>query len=137
MSKWSNSDKFTSWLNLSPRPKITGGKLIGYSRRFTKNSATQALRLAAQSMWKNKGALGRLYRRLAAQRGTKKAIKAIARKLAVIIYNMIKNKTEFDPARLAIDDQKQQAKKIAGLKKEAANLGRFYSQNSISCYCCG
>ncbi|MBP9871858.1 MAG: IS110 family transposase [Nitrosomonas sp.] len=123
MNKWSNSDKFTSWLNLSPRPKITGGKLIGYSRRFTKNSATQALRLAAQSMWKNKGALGRLYRRLAAQRGTAKAIKAIARKLAVILYHMIKNKTEFDPARLAIDDQKQQAKKIARLKKEAANLG--------------
>ena len=74
-------------------------------------------------MWKNKGALGRLYRRLAAQRGTAKAIKAIARKLAVILYHMIKNKTEFDPARLAIDDQKQQAKKIARLKKEAANLG--------------
>jgi hypothetical protein len=123
MSKWPTSDHFTSWLNLSPRPKITGGKLIGYSKRFTNNKATQALRIAAQTMWQNKGALGQLYRRLAAQKGSKKAIKAVARRLAVIFYNMVKNKTEFDPSRLKIDTEKQQARRVARLQKEAAKYG--------------
>lgn len=123
MNKWPTADHFTSWLNLSPRPKITGGKLIGYGKRFTNNNATQAFRLAAQTMWQNKGSLGQLYRRLSAQKGSKKAIKAVARKLAVIFYNMIKYKTEFDKSRLKIDAEKQEARKIAYLQKEAKRYG--------------
>jgi transposase len=123
MSKWKTSENFTSWLNLSPRPKITGGKLIGYSKRFTNNNATQAFRMAAQSLWKHKGTLGRLYRRLAAQKGSSKAIKALARKLAVIFYNMIKNKKEFDSTKLQIDPDVEKKKRIARLEKEAARYG--------------
>jgi transposase len=123
MNKWPTHDHFTSWLNLSARPKITGGKLIGYTKRFTNNKATQAFRMAAQTMWQNKGSLGQLYRRLSAQKGSKKAIKAVARRLAVIFYEMVKNKTEFDSKRLQIDTEKQQARKIAYLHKEAAKYG--------------
>lgn len=123
MNKWPTSDHFTSWLNLSPRPKITGGKVIGYSKRFTNNKATQALRMAAQTMWQNKGALGQLYRRLSAQKGSKKAIKAVARRLAVIFYTMIKNKTDYDANRLKVDEEKQKARKLASLSKEAAKYG--------------
>ena len=36
---------------------------------------------------------------------------------------MIKNQTEFDPNRLKIDTEKQQAIKLARLQKEAAKLG--------------
>ncbi len=123
MSKWKTSDHFTSWLNLSPRPKKSGGKIIGYDIRISNNKATQAFRMAAQTMWQNKGALGQLYRRLSAQRGTKKAIKAIARKLAVIFYVMVRNKIAFDKEKLKIDTARQEAKKIAFLKKEAAKYG--------------
>lgn len=125
MNKWPSADHFASWLNLSPRPKITGGKVVGYTKRFTNNKATQALRMAAQTMWQNKGALGQLYRRLSAQKGSKKAIKAVARRLAIIFYNMVKNKTEFDASRLQIDTEKQQARKISRLHKEAAKCGFF------------
>ena len=123
MSKWKSAEHFASWLNLSPRPKITGGKLIGYTKRFTNNNATQALRMAAQTMWKNKGALGKLYRRLAAQKGSAKAVKALARKLAVIIYHMIKNQTEFDPTKIVNDTDKQKARRIEWLEKEATRYG--------------
>ena len=123
LKKWPTSEHFTSWLNLSPRLKKTGGKIVGYSKRFTNNKATQAFRMSAQTMWQNKGALGQLYRRLAAQKGSKKAIKAVARKLAVIFYHMLKNQTEFDPNRFAIDEEKQKARKIARLQKEAAKFG--------------
>jgi transposase len=123
MSKWPSAEHFVSWLNLSARPKITGGKIIGYQKRFTNNPATQAFRMAAQSLWHNKGPLGQMYRRLAAKKGSKKAIKAVARKLAVIFYNMVKNKTEFDPSRLSFDSEKQKAIKLKYLTSEAAKYG--------------
>jgi len=123
MGKWPTAEHFTSWLNLAPRPKKSGGKILGHQKRFTNNKATQAFRLAAQTMWKHKGALGHLYRRLATQKGSNKAIKAIARKLAVIFYNMVKNKQQYDQSRLQIDTEKQEAKRIARLKKEAFKYG--------------
>jgi len=122
MSKWPTSDHFVSWLNLSPRPKKSGGKILGHQKRFNHNRATQAFRLAAQTMWRNNGSLGRLYKRLAAQKGAKKAIKAVARKLAVIFYQMVKNKTQYDKTRL-VTEQKYHERKIAGLKKIAALYG--------------
>jgi transposase len=123
MHKWPTADHFTSWLNLAARPKKSGGKTIGYQRRFTNNSATQAFRMAAQTMWQQKGTLGHLYRRLSHTKGTKKAIKAVARRLAVIFYNMVKKQTSYDPKIVALDEAKIRARKIARLQKEAEKLG--------------
>lgn len=123
MHKWATADHFTSWLNLAARPKKSGGKIIGYQKRFTNNAATQAFRMAAQSMWQNKGPLGSLYRRLSHTKGSKKAIKAIARRLAVIFYNMVRKQTGYDPKIVVIDEDKLRAKKIARLQKEAEKLG--------------
>jgi transposase len=123
MNKWRTSQHFTSWLNLSPRFKKSGGKLLGHEKRFTNNKATQALRMAAQAMWQNKGALGNLYKRLAVRKGSKKAIKAVARRLAVIFYNMVKFKTAYDKARLEANLEQQRARKIARLYKEASKYG--------------
>ncbi|MDP2415420.1 hypothetical protein [Daejeonella sp.] len=50
-------------------------------------------------MWQNKGILGHLYRRPSAGKGSKKAIKAVARRLAVIFYNMVKKKIKYDPKK--------------------------------------
>ena len=123
MHKWPSSEHFVSWLNLNPRPKKSGGKILGHQKRFTNNTATQAFRLAAQTMWKNKGPLGQLYRRLSAQKGAKKAIKALARKLAVIFYHIVKNRTPYDKEKLNVADETHRKRKIARLKKMAASYG--------------
>lgn len=123
MHKWATADHFTSWLNLAARPKKSGGKIIGYQKRFTNNAATQAFRMAAQTMWQNKGTLGNLYRRLSHTKGSKKAIKAVARRLALIFYNMVKKQTDYDPKIVVIDEESLKAKKIARLQKEAEKLG--------------
>lgn len=123
MKKWPTADHFSSWLNLAARPKISGGKVLGHQKRFTNNPATQAFRMAAQTMWQNKGILGHLYRRLSASKGNKKAIKAVARRLAVIFYNMVKKKTSYDPKIVALDQEQMKARKIARLQKEAEKLG--------------
>lgn len=123
MGKWRTPDHFTSWLNLSPRQKKSGGKILGHEKRFTNNKATQAFRLAAQTMWQNKGPLGQLYRRLAVRKGSKKAIKAVARRLAVIYYKMVKEKCAYDQTRLGNNFEQQRARKIARLMKEASKYG--------------
>jgi len=123
MNKWRTPEHFTSWLNLSPRPKISGGKLLGHAKRFTNNKATQAFRLAAQTTWQNKGLLGQLYKRLAVRKGSKKAIKAVARKLAVIFYKMVKEKCSYDKTRLERNPEQQRARKIAMLMREASKYG--------------
>lgn len=123
MEKWPTAEHFSSWLNLAARPKISGGKVLGHQRRFSNNPATQAFRMAAQTMWQNKGTLGHLYRRLSASKGSKKAIKAVARRLAVIFYNMVKKKTKYDAKIVALNQEQIKARKIARLQKEAEKLG--------------
>lgn len=123
MNKWPTADHFASWLNLAARPKKSGGKIIGYQKRFTNNPATQAFRLAAQTMWQHKGSLGHLYRRLSHTKGTKKAIKAVARRLAIIFYNMVKKQTSYDPKKVVLDEEKIKARRVARLRKEAEKLG--------------
>jgi len=123
MSKWPTAGHFTSWLNLSPRPKITGGKLVGYEKRITHNPATQAFRLAANCLWQSKGPLGQQYRKLAATKGKAKAIKAVARKIAVIFYNMVLKQEAYDSSKVQQDVEVQKARKIARLQKEAQKLG--------------
>lgn len=123
MNKWPTAEHFVSWLNLSPRPRISGGKILGHEKRFTNNKATQAFRMGAQSMWQNKGSLGHLYRRLSVQKGAKKANKAIARKLAIIFYNMVRKRIEFDKNKLQVNIERQRSKKISILTKEASKYG--------------
>ncbi len=123
MKKWLTAGHFISWLNLSPRPKISGGKIIGYEKRISNNAATQAFRMAANSLWQSKGPMGQQYRRLAAIKGSAKAIKAVARKIAVIFYNLVLKKEAYDVTRIQPDLEKQTAKKIARLQKEAAKMG--------------
>ncbi len=113
------AEHFVSWLNLAARPKKSGGKVLGHQKRFTNNTATQAFRMAAQTMWQHKGSLGNLYRRLSHTKGSKKAIKAVARRLAVIFYNMVKKQISYDPKKVVADEEKIRAKKIARLQKEA------------------
>jgi transposase len=123
MSKWPTAAHFASWLNLSPRPKITGGRVVGYEKRVTHNPATQAFRIAANCLWQSKGPLGQLYRKLAATKGSAKAIKAVARKIAVIFYNMVLKKQAYDASKVQQDPAITTARTLARLQKNAAKLG--------------
>jgi transposase len=123
MHKWPTAEHFASWLNLAARPKKSGGKVLGHQKRFTSNAATLAFRMAAQSLHSSKSALGSLYRRLASRKSSAKAIKAVARRLAIIFYNMVKKQVKYDPKIVVADEQQLRARKIARLKKEAERLG--------------
>ena len=90
MDAFPTEHHFASWLGLCPNHAITGGRV---KRRRTKNvinRAANALRVAAQSLWRGKSYLGAFYRRMAARLGAPKAITATAHKLARILYRAVK-----------------------------------------------
>jgi len=122
MSKWKTARHFTSWLGLTPNTKISGGKVISSRIRKKKHHAGQAFRVAAQSLDHTKGPLGDHYRRIKARAGAPKAVVALARKLAIIYYQMVRNQEAFNPQAL-LDYQKiYKYKKINQLKQRIAKL---------------
>lgn len=123
VSRWPTEKHFTSWLNLAPGTKITGGKLMSARRAPSKNRAGQALRQAAVSVGRTQTALGGFYRRIAAHRGAAKAAVATARKLGVLVYQALKHGQAFVETGLAAYERQQNARLVQHLQKRAAALG--------------
>ena len=122
MSKWKTEHHFTSWLNLAPNTKISGGKIISSRIRKKKHHAGQAFRIAANSLYNSKNPLGDYYRRIRARAGAAKAVVATARKLAIIYYKMVSNKEAFNPKAMEVYQKKYKEHKINQLKKKIALL---------------
>jgi transposase len=118
LDKWPNEKKFVSWLNLCPNNKISGGKLISSQLMKKKpNAASQAFRIAANSLKQSKHWLGDYFRRMRAKGGQKYAIVATARKLAIIYYKMVRFKKPFAPLDIQLYNKKYQHAKIAHLER--------------------
>ena len=88
--KFSTGKSFASWLRLTPNNKISGGKIISRRSPSGKNHLAIALRQAANSIGNQKShPLTPFFKRIAFKKGRISAITATARKLAVIIWNMV------------------------------------------------
>lgn len=96
--KFRSSKAFVSWLRLSPSNKISGGKTLSSRTPKGKNKLAIALRNAANSVGTMKeGSLKRFFDRIAYKKGRAAAVTATARKLAVIIWNMVVRQTPYKP----------------------------------------
>lgn len=123
MSPWQDAKHFTSWLGLSPKNKISGDKLLGHFKSKHKGRANQAFKLAAWSLHDSKSHLGALYRSLSVRKHSEIAVQAVARKLAVIFYNMVKHKTAYSQEAAKDYEAKRQEKERKILEKKAEKLG--------------
>lgn len=123
MSRWETESHFVSWLNLAPRNKISGGKIIGRDQRKVVNRAGQALRNAASTLLRSHSYLGAQYRRLRGRLGAPKAIKAMANKLARILYRLLKYGQHYVDQGQEFYEQKYRQQQIQFLTKKAAALG--------------
>jgi len=123
MSRWETEGHFVSWLNLAPRNKISGGKVIGRDRRKVVNRAGQALRTGARTLLHSQSYLGAQYRRLRTHLGAPKAIKAMAAKLARILYRLLKFGQSYVDRGTEFYENKHRQLQIQILTKKAAGLG--------------
>ncbi len=123
MSRWPTVKHFASWLGLSPGSKISGGKVLSSKTKKCANRAAHYLRLAAYSLHSSKSAIGAFFRRKKAHLGPAKAITATAHKLARIIYNMLKNGTEYKDVGQDYYEQRYKNRVLQNLKRRAKQLG--------------
>ena len=123
LKKFSSAKKFASWLRLAPNNKISGGRTL--SNRIPKgsNRLKIALRNAANAVGNLKDSdLGKFFKKIAFRKGRQAAITATARKLAVILWNMITKKQPYEPKNLYVFlDEKRRA--IAQMRKKISKLG--------------
>jgi len=123
MGRWPTEKHFTSWLTLAPKNRVSGGRLLSSRTQPSANRAAAIFRLAAMSLGRTQTALGAFYRRIAYRVGKAKAITATARKLAILVYRMLKGDLEYDDPGAAAYDAHHRARVLRRLRQRAADFG--------------
>ena len=123
MSKWPSAAHFASWLTLAPQNKVSGGRRLSSKTQPSANRAAQVLRIAAMANARSDNALGAFYRRLALRTGKAKAITATARKIAVILFTMLKNGQPYHEQGSDNYNRQQRKRRLHRLRKHAKALG--------------
>ena len=113
-----SAKQFASWLRLAPNNKISGGKVLSSNIPKGSNRLKIALRNAANVIGNLKDtALSIFFKKIAFRKGRMAAISATARKLAVIIWNMLVNKTSWQATNSDEYQIQQRKRKVTEMKK--------------------
>ena len=122
--KFETAKQFASWLRLAPNNKISGGKVLSNKIPKGSNRLKIALRNAANAIGNLKEThLSDFFKRIAYRRGRTAAVSATARKLAVIIWNMISKHVAYTPpTEYLFLDQKRKIRVIDKIKRNIAKL---------------
>ena len=124
MSRFASAAHAASWAGLAPGQHESAGKRrsvrIGKGNRYLKGSLIQAAWAAVKQA---DTFLAAFYRRLAARRGKKKAIVAVAHKILVIIYTLLKRGEVYQERGAAALDERQKDRIVHRLERRIAQLG--------------
>ena len=118
--KFKTAKDFTSWLRLAPNNKISGGKVLSSRTPKGSNKLKIALRQAANAIGNLKDThLSDFFKRIAFRKGRQAAVSATARKLGVIIWNMVTKKIPYQPPKKYLFlDQKRKLGLAKRIKKQ-------------------
>lgn len=124
IDKFPSAKHFCSWLRLSPNNKITGSKVKSSRTPKGKNPLGLALRDAANVIGNQKtGQLVHFFKRIGLRKGRGAAITATARKMATIIYKMVKQRQPYNPDVPEYIKEKILHKKIKNATELLKKLG--------------
>jgi transposase len=121
-SKWEDDKHLCSWLGLAPKNAISGGKVRKSRPLKHRHRATQAFRLAAQSVSRSHWAFGAFSRRLKGRLGPAQALGATAHKIARTVYHLFKHRVPYHDSGAAYNQQFRE-RELYSLQKKAAKLG--------------
>jgi len=124
IKKFKTSKEFTAWLRLAPNNKISGGKVLSHHLPKGSNRLKISLRQSANVIGNLKeGHLNDFFRRINYKKGRATAISATARKLAVIIWNMLSKGEEYKPpTEYLFLDQKRKMKLASNIRRKIAKF---------------
>lgn len=126
LKEFGTAKQFASWVRLAPNNKKTGGKII--SSKVPKGSSRLkiALRNAANAIGnlKESTPLRDFFHRINFRKGRVSAISATARKLAVIIWNMVtKGQQYVNPEGYLFHEEKRKQGLVKRIQKQIDKLG--------------
>ena len=119
IKKFKTSKEFVAWLRLAPNNKISGGKVLSHNLPKGSSRLKIVLRQAANVIGNLKeGHLNSFFRRINYKKRRSTAISATARKLGVIIWNMLVNGEPYKPPiEYLFLDQKRKMRLVKRIKK--------------------
>jgi transposase len=123
LSAFPSENHFASWLMLAPKRDISGGKVIRHVWVKGRNRVANAQRMAAESLKASQSYLVARYRSLRGRLGAPKAIKAMARYLACLIYRMLMKGQDWVDRGAAYYEQRRQQRELIHLEQKAKALG--------------
>jgi transposase len=124
MTAFPTEDHFVSWLRMCPRIPISGGKPLKKRRNgLGANRVAAVLRMAATSLQRSKTALGALYRRHARRKSAGVAVFATARRLAILVYRMLRYGHDYVDIGEKAYDRRFELRRLASITESARGLG--------------
>ena len=124
LTSFPTESHFVSYLCLAPNISISAGKKVpGKFKATTCTRVANALRMAATTLRNTKTALGAFYRRVAWRKGASVAVFATARKLAQLVYRLMRyGQAYFDIGSKAYDEDYKK-RRIKAYTSTLLNLG--------------
>lgn len=124
LSRFPAEKQFVSHVTLAPRIAKSGGKPIKKKKRNSASTrVAAALRMAALSLRHSQTALGAYYRKIAQRLGGDVAVFATARKLATLIYRLLRWGQVYVDEGAAAYEARYQQQRIKRLTTTAKELG--------------
>jgi transposase len=124
LSRLPTEKQFVSHVTLAPHVPKSGGKPVKKKKRnSTSTRVAAALRMAALSMRHSQTALGAYYRKIAQRRGGDIAVFATARKLATLIYRLLRWAQPYVDEGAAAYENRYLQQRIKSLTAKAKELG--------------
>jgi hypothetical protein len=131
LSRFPTEKQFVQHATLAPHRPTSAGKAVKKTKKSSTSSrAAGALRMAATSLEHSPTALGAYYRQMARRKGPGVAVFATARKLATLIYRLLRwGQPYVDEGAEAYQKRYQEAR-IKRLKATAKDLGYELTPNA-------
>lgn len=124
LSRFPTEKQFVSHLTLAPHKPTSGGKPVKKKKRGTASTrVAAALRMAALSLRHSETALGAYYRQTARRTRGDVAVFATARKLATLIYRLLRWGHPYIDEGAQAYEKRYQERRIDSLIATAKNLG--------------
>jgi len=122
LSPWSDASHFVSWLGLAPVNQESAGRRKSGKTKRIDNPLSNAFKMSAMAAKRTTTYLGQTARRLSNRITPKKAKVAIARKLAEIIYNIIRNGM---PVHVKTLEEYESRRQVREIKNFVKSLNKF------------
>mgnify|MGYP001175054295 CR=1 FL=1 len=122
VEKFRDTGHFSSWANLVPDNRISGGQLLSSKVPRRKNPVGQVFRQCANALWRSKTPLGDYFRHVKARSGHLQAMVATGKKLATIFFTIVQEKVEYDASVYSKHRKKQIDRNIERLQAKILRL---------------